>query len=134
MSKGLRYGNMFSSFSVNDIDKAAAFYSETLGLDVSREEMGILSLRLPMESEAVMIYPKDDHQPATFTVLNLAVENLEAAVDALRERGIVFEQYHSAFIDTDEQGISRGETGPAVAWFRDPAGNIIAVMEEGFGI
>lgn len=127
----IRFGNMFSSFSVDDLEKAHDFYTETLGLDVTREPMGILSIRLSLESDAVMVYPKPDHQAATFTVLNFGVDDLEEAVDALSAKGVVFEQYDTAEIKTDSKGISRGEEGPFIAWFRDPAGNIMSVMEEG---
>ncbi len=126
----LNFKSKFSSFSVNDIDAAHDFYANTLGLEVTREEMGVLSLRLSSGSEAVMVYPKPDHQAATFTVFNLMVEKLEPMVDALIAKGIVFEQYNTGEIRTDAKGISRGEEGPAaIAWFKDPAGNILAVME-----
>lgn len=133
MTNDLRFGSMFSSFSVNDLDKAYEFYTDILGLDVTRESMGILSLRLSIESDAVMVYPKDDHQPATYTVLNFGVDDLEAAVDALTAKGVVFEQYDREDIKTDAKGISKGEEGPKIAWFKDPAGNIMSVMEEGSG-
>lgn len=125
----IRFGNMFSSFAVDDLEAAYDFYTEILGLDVTRESMGILSLRLNAGSDAVMVYPKQDHQPATFTVLNLGVDNVDAAVDALVAQGVVFEQYDTPDLRTDAKGISRGGGGPTIAWFRDPAGNIIAVLE-----
>lgn len=125
--------DMFSSFAVDDLDKAYDFYSGLLGLDVTREAMGILSVRFSAGSQAVMVYPKPDHQPATFTVLNVVVDDVEAAVDALSAKGIAFEQYDTDEIKTDEKGISRGAEGPAIAWFKDPAGNILSVLEDGSG-
>lgn len=125
-----RFQKMFSSFSVDDLDKAYDFYTGILGLAVSREAMGILSIRLRDGGDAVMVYPKPDHAPATFTVLNFVVKNLEATVDVLWAKGVVFEQYDTVYIRTDAKGISRGEEGPAIAWFRDPAGNILSVLEE----
>ena len=119
----------FSGFSANDIGAAKRFYGETLGLSVS-EEMGGLGLHLGGGGE-VFVYPKDDHAPASFTVLNFPVEDIDAAVDGLAKAGVRFEHY-SGEIETDEKGIarSRGE-GPNIAWFKDPAGNILSVLEEG---
>ncbi|MEJ7790598.1 MAG: VOC family protein [Gaiellaceae bacterium] len=119
----------FSGFSANDIGAAKRFYGETLGLSVS-EEMGGLGLHLGGGGE-VFVYPKDDHAPASFTVLNFPVEDIDAAVDGLTKAGVRFEHY-SGEIETDEKGIarSRGE-GPNIAWFKDPAGNILSVLEEG---
>jgi predicted enzyme related to lactoylglutathione lyase len=121
----------FSSFSVNDLEAAKEFYGETLGLDVDEDStMGILRLN-PAGSGEILIYPKDDHQPATFTILNFPVNNIDATVDALRSRGIEFESYDGE-IKTDEKGISRGREsgrGPDIAWFKDPAGNIISVLQ-----
>ncbi|MDQ3161290.1 MAG: VOC family protein [Actinomycetota bacterium] len=119
----------FSGFSANDIGAAKRFYGETLGLSVS-EEMGGVGLHLGGGGE-VFVYPKDDHAPASFTVLNFPVEDIDAAVDGLTKAGVRFEHY-SGEIETDEKGIarSRGE-GPNIAWFKDPAGNILSVLEEG---
>jgi len=119
----------FSGFSANDIGAAKRFYGETLGLSVS-EEMGGVRLHLGGGGE-VFVYPKDDHAPASFTVLNFPVEDIDAAVDGLTKAGVRFEHY-SGEIETDEKGIarSRGE-GPNIAWFKDPAGNILSVLEEG---
>jgi len=119
----------FSGFSANDIEAAKRFYGETLGLSVS-EEMGGLGLHLGGGGE-VFVYPKDDHAPASFTVLNFPVEDIDAVVDGLTKAGVRFEHY-SGEIETDEKGIarSRGE-GPNIAWFKDPAGNILSVLEEG---
>ncbi|MEP7076206.1 MAG: VOC family protein [Acidobacteriota bacterium] len=116
----------FSSFSVDDIAKAKEFYGKTLGLRVKDDEMGILALEAG--DSTVMIYPKPNHQPATFTVLNFPVESVEKAVQDLNAKGIEFEHYDTPDLKTDERGISRGE-GPVIAWFKDPAGNILSVLE-----
>lgn len=118
----------FSSFSVNDMEKAKAFYSGTLGLDVS-EGNGMLHLKVT-DGPSVLIYPKQNHAPATFTVLNFPVDNVEKAVDELTERGVQFEKYDYPDLKTNEKGIVRGGGGPAIAWFKDPAGNILSVLEE----
>ena len=115
----------FSSFSVNDVPRATRFYGETLGLDVT-EQMGGLRVRLGGGGE-VFVYPKDEHAPATFTVLNFAVEDVDAAVDRLSAAGVTFEQYEGE-LATDEKGVHRGP-GPTIAWFRDPAGNILSVVD-----
>jgi catechol 2,3-dioxygenase-like lactoylglutathione lyase family enzyme len=114
----------FSGFSVDDIPRARAFYADTLGLEVS-EEHGLLTLHLAGGTN-VLAYPKDDHAPATFTILNFPVDDIEAAVSALKAAGVEFESYDEP--KTDEQGIHRGG-GPLIAWFRDPAGNILSVLE-----
>ena len=114
----------FGSFAVHDIDKAKAFYEETLGINVS-ENNGLLWLQVAGDSE-VLVYPKADHVPATFTVLNFQVEDIEAAVDDLAARGIRFERYEG--LDADEKGIVRA-AGPNIAWFTDPSGNIFSVLE-----
>lgn len=116
----------FSGFSVNEIQKAKQFYGQTLGLDVS-EEHGVLTLHLASGAN-VLIYPKASHTPASFTVLNFPVGNLEQAVDDLTKRGVRFERYDTPDIKTDEKGIHRGE-GPDIAWFKDPAGNILSVLK-----
>ena len=115
----------FSSFSANDIQKAKAFYGQTLELDVS-EENGLLTLHLASGSN-VLIYPKPNHMPANFTVLNFSVDDVEQTVDELIKRGITFEQYKGE-IETDTKGIHRGH-GPNIAWFKDPAGNILSVVK-----
>jgi catechol 2,3-dioxygenase-like lactoylglutathione lyase family enzyme len=113
----------FSGFSVDDIPTAERFYSKTLGLEVS-EENGMLTLHIAGGGE-ILIYPKgDDHVPATYTILNFPVDDIDAAVDELVGRGVEFEKYEMV----DENGIARGE-GPAIAWFKDPAGNILSVLE-----
>jgi predicted enzyme related to lactoylglutathione lyase len=116
----------FSSFAVDDLDAARSFYGETLGLTVSDGPMGVLSLDLPGD-RSTLIYPKPDFTPATYTVLNFAVEDVEAAVDELSSRGIEFERYEG--FEQDEKGIAHAG-GPDIAWFKDPAGNILAVLQE----
>ena len=115
----------FSGFSVNDIPAAKRFYGETLGLEVT-EDFGMLTLHIA-GGVSILVYPKDDHSPATFTILNFPVDDIDAAVDGLAARGISFERYDG--IEQDERGIARGE-GPAIAWFKDPAGNILSVLKE----
>ncbi len=115
----------FSGFSVDDLAKAKTFYSQTLGLDVS-EDHGMLNLHIGSGSH-ILIYPKPNHTPATFTILNFPVDNIERAVDELTKRGVRFEHYEGD-IKTDKKGIARGN-GPSIAWFKDPAGNILSVLE-----
>lgn len=115
----------FAGFSSNDIPATKRFYAETLGLEVS-EENGILTLRLG-GGGTVIVYPKDDHQPASYTCLNFPVADIDAAVDELSRRGVTFERYGAEF-GQDERGIMRGN-GPAIAWFTDPVGNILSVLE-----
>ena len=116
----------FSGFSVNDIPRAKQFYGETLGLNVS-EEHGMLGLKLATGA-TVLVYPKENHEPASFTILNFPVIDVEEAVDRLTEAGVPFEHYEGE-LQTDEKGIMRGN-GPTIAWFRDPAGNILSVLED----
>ena len=119
----------FSGFSVDDLAKSDEFYTKTLGLKLDDEGMG-LRLHLP-DGGTVFIYPKHDHQPATFTILNFVVENIDEAVDELKSRGITFERYEGS--PQDEKGILRGRSqnmGPDIAWFKDPAGNILSVLED----
>jgi predicted enzyme related to lactoylglutathione lyase len=118
----------FSSFSVNDMAQAKEFYGQTLGLTVEDMEMGFLQLTTP-EGHRIMIYPKDNHEPATFTVFNLVVDNVEAAVDELNTAGVRTKIYDDPNLPTDDKGIARG-MGPDIAWFRDPAGNVISVIQE----
>jgi catechol 2,3-dioxygenase-like lactoylglutathione lyase family enzyme len=115
----------FSGFSVDDIQKAEQFYGETLGLRVS-EEYGMLTLHIAGDRDT-LIYPKEDHTPATFTILNFPVADIDKAVDELAARGVQFERYEGA--EQDDKGIARGQ-GPAIAWFKDPAGNILSVLQE----
>lgn len=119
-----RNSHAFSGFSTNDTTKAKAFYGETLGLEVT-EEMGLLSLHLAGGGR-VIIYPKDNHEPATFTVLNFPVDDIDGAVDQLTAAGVEFERYEGA--GQDERGIAR-QYPPPIAWFKDPAGNILSVLQ-----
>ena len=116
----------FSGFAVPDIDAARKFYGETLGLDVADGPMGDLTLNVAGD-RPTMIYPKPDHEPANYTILNFPVEDVDAAVDELTARGVGFERYEG--FDQDEKGIARGDDGPDIAWFTDPAGNILAVLK-----
>jgi catechol 2,3-dioxygenase-like lactoylglutathione lyase family enzyme len=122
----LKDSKAFGSYSVNDIDEAKAFYGQTLGLGVS-EENGLLFLQVAGGSP-VILYPKENHAPATFTVLNFPVDDVDKAVDELTARGVQFERYQEEGLRTDEKGIAR-EQGPPIAWFTDPAGNILSVLE-----
>lgn len=115
----------FSGFAVADLDAAKKFYGEVLGLDVV-EEYGLLTLNLAGD-RPTLVYPKPDHTPATFTILNFPVDDIDAAVDELARRGVTFERYEH--FDQDEKGIARGGDGPPIAWFTDPSGNILAVLE-----
>jgi catechol 2,3-dioxygenase-like lactoylglutathione lyase family enzyme len=124
----LKDSKAFSGFSVSDIPKAKEFYSRTLGLEVS-ESNGLLKLHLA-GGTTVLIYPKPNHSSATFTILNFPVENVDKTVDELIKRGVRFEIYNQPDIKQDEKGIMRGK-GPTIAWFKDPAGNILSVLEAG---
>jgi catechol 2,3-dioxygenase-like lactoylglutathione lyase family enzyme len=115
----------FSGFAVDDVSKAERFYSETLGLRVS-EEYGMLQLHIAGEWD-ILVYPKPDHTPASFTILNFPVEDIEKAVDELIERGVRLERYDG--FEQDERGIFRGG-GPLIAWFKDPAGNVLSVIQQ----
>jgi len=121
-----KHTKAFSGFSVDDIEKAKDFYQNILGLDVAEEMMGILALHIE-GSNRIIIYPKPNHTPATFTILNFPVDDVEKAVDELIAKGIVFEQYDFGEFKTDAKGIIRG-MGPTIAWFKDPAGNILSVL------
>ena len=123
--------NIFNSFSTNDLEASKTFYAETLGLEVLENEMGILEIKAT-GSNAFIIYPKENHQPATFTVLNFEVKDIENKVDGLISKGIVFEQYPEP-MKTDKKGICSSpdkNTGPHIAWFKDPAGNILSLIAE----
>lgn len=124
----LRDSHAFSGFSVNDIALAKDFYANTLGIVVT-EEHGRLTLNLPGGNH-VMIYAKPNHAPATFTILNFPVDSVEKTVDALSQHGVRFEMYDDPELKTDARGISRREGCPTIAWFKDPAGNILSVLEE----
>jgi catechol 2,3-dioxygenase-like lactoylglutathione lyase family enzyme len=123
----LNKSKALSSFSVDNIQKAKEFYGKTLGLEVSTGPEGTLVLDLAGGTKTLM-YPKPNHQPATFTVLNFPVPSVEKAVDELNQRGVRFEVYNEPNLKTDARGISRGN-GPTIAWFKDPAGNILSVLE-----
>jgi catechol 2,3-dioxygenase-like lactoylglutathione lyase family enzyme len=120
----------FSSFSVDNIQKAKEFYGHTLGLEVSESYGGrLLNIQIG-DRRNILIYPKPNHMPATFTILNFPVENLEKAMDNLTKQGVRFEIYKEGSIKTDEKGISLSDEGPKIAWFKDPAGNVLSVLEE----
>ncbi|MBO9155310.1 VOC family protein [Chitinophaga sp. GCM10012297] len=118
----------FSSFSVNDLEKAKQFYGQTLGLNVQDGEMGTLNLSIKGGAN-ILIYPKPNHTPASFTILNFPVKDVDEAVDALMQKGVQFEHYNEGDLKTDKKGIMRGN-GPVIAWFKDPAGNILSVLQE----
>jgi catechol 2,3-dioxygenase-like lactoylglutathione lyase family enzyme len=128
MQSSMKVKNSFSSFSVDNLDKAQKFYSEIAELETERSSMG-LSLHLPGGGK-VYVYPKQEHQPASFTVLNFVVSNLGEAMEQLKNRGVEFEYYEGL---TDEDRILHGiaqNKGPDIAWFKDPSGNIISVLQE----
>ena len=122
-----RQTKAFSGFAVDDLEAAAAFYSEKLGLEVS-EDNGMLTLHIAGD-RPTLVYPKPNHVPAGFTILNFPVADIEAAVDELTARGVAFERYAGTPMETDEKGIFRGG-GPLIAWFTDPAGNVLSVLEQ----
>jgi predicted enzyme related to lactoylglutathione lyase len=125
----LKDSQAFSGFSVNDMAAAKQFYGQTLGLELQDGPMG-LGLKIA-GGQRVFMYPKDDHLPATYTILNFPVNDIDAAVEELKAKGIKFEQYEGL---TDEKGVARGisqHRGPDIAWFKDPAGNILSVLHEG---
>jgi catechol 2,3-dioxygenase-like lactoylglutathione lyase family enzyme len=127
----LKDSHAFSGFSVNDQQKAKEFYGQTLGLEVAEDGMG-LTLKLAGGTE-VFVYAKDDHVPATFTILNFVVEDIDKAVDELTGKGVVFERYDNMPAAPDEKDILRGlaaNQGPDIAWFKDPAGNILSVLQD----
>ena len=127
--KMLKESKAFSGFSVDNLRKAKEFYSDILDLKVEDHPMGLLELHLNGGTN-ILIYPKPNHLPATFTVLNFPVKDIDKAVDDLRSRGVQFEQYEGE-IKTDEKGICRSQgKGPNIAWFKDPAGNILSVLED----
>jgi len=122
--------DIFSGFSVTNLDKAQEFYAATLALEVKRDQMGI-QISLPSGGE-VFIYEKADHTPATFTVLNIVVESIDVAIDDLTAKGISFEKYQDLPAPQDNKGVLRGKAanmGPDIAWFTDPSGNILALLE-----
>lgn len=121
----------FSGFAVDDLERAEQFYGETLGLRVSvlDEDHGLLQLHIAGDRDT-LVYRKPDHAPADYTILNFPVGDVEETVGELTRRGVRFERYEGTEMETDEQGIFRGG-GPLIAWFRDPAGNILSVIEDG---
>ena len=119
------YTKAFSGFAVPDIEQAKQFYGDKLGLEVT-EEHGMLTLHLNDGERPTLIYPKPDHEPAVFTILNFEVEDVDQAVDALNAQGVEMEQYEG--FDQDAKGIARGQ-GPDIAWFKDPAGNVLSVLK-----
>lgn len=119
----------FSSFSVNDLQKAKEFYGKTLGLQVEDNPMGVIELHIE-GSNNIMIYPKPNHEPATFTVLNFPVDDVEKTVDELTAKNVVFEKYDYPDLKTNDKGISTDSRGPKIAWFKDPSGNILSVLEQ----
>ena len=117
----------FSGFAVRDIDAAQRFYGETLGIDVETEEMGFITLKLAGGDRPTLVYPKPDHEPANYTILNFPVDDIDSAVDELAGRGVEFERYDG--FEQDDKGIARDPQGPPIAWFKDPSGNILAVLQ-----
>jgi catechol 2,3-dioxygenase-like lactoylglutathione lyase family enzyme len=115
----------FSGFAVDDVQRAREFYGDTLGLKTS-EQHGLLTLHIAGD-RATLVYPKPDHMPADYTILNFPVDDIDKAVDELSARGVRFERYDG--FEQDEKGIARGE-GPYIAWFKDPAGNVLSVLQE----
>lgn len=116
----------FSGFSVDDMAAAKKFYSETLGLHVTDEEMGVIRLHLAGGAE-ILVYPKPNHEPATYTILNFVVDDIDQTVEALHSRGVEFVKYDG--FPQDDNGVMRGN-GPDIAWFTDPAGNVISVLKD----
>ncbi|WP_183559213.1 VOC family protein [Mucilaginibacter sp. SP1R1] len=128
----LENSKAFSGFSVNDLSQAKEFYGKVLGLKVSYDDdmPNLLNLYVNEGNTPVLIYPKPNHVPATFTILNFQVKNVEKTVDQLTQRGVKFIVYNNEYLKTNEKGILTGNDGPAIAWFNDPAGNILSVIEQ----
>lgn len=126
----LQTSKAFSGFSVANLDDAYHFYADKLGLKVERtDDMGgMLHLHISGNNNAILVYPKPDHQPAAYTILNFPVRDIVAAVKGLKERGVVFENYDGEYVQTDENDIHRNG-GPLIAWFKDPSGNYLSVIE-----
>lgn len=127
----LRDSHAFSGFSAKDLEAEKEFYGTTLGLEVELSDMG---LQLTIAGgNPIFVYQKDDHEPASFTILNFPVDDIDATVDELTSKGVKFEHYEGFPFDQDERGIARGKAagmGPDIAWFKDPAGNTLAVLSE----
>ncbi|MGW9113896.1 VOC family protein [Microbacterium sp. NPDC055683] len=124
-----RTDHVFSGFSVDSIEAARTFYAETLGMEVAVDAMGFLDIRLP-QGGSILVYEKPDHTPASFTILNFPVDDIDAAVDELNARGVVTTIYADPDLGADAKGIVRGGPGrgPDIAWFTDPAGNVLSVL------
>jgi predicted enzyme related to lactoylglutathione lyase len=119
----------FSGFSADDLDAAKEFYGETLGIEVTEEPPhGLLTLHIAGD-RPILVYPKEDHTPASYTILNFPVDDIEAAVDELSSRGVSFLRYEGTAMETDEKGIFR-KGGPLIAWFEDPAGNVLSLIQQ----
>src|SRR5947209_7007499 len=125
----LKNSQAFSSFAVRDLEAARKFYAETLGVEVSAVPGMNGLMQLNVAGTKVLVYPKPDHAPANFTLLNFPVDDVERVVDALVERGVRFEIYRDGPVKTNAKGIADGGGGPRIAWFRDPSGNILSVLE-----
>jgi len=123
----LKNSKAFSGFSVDDLQKAKEFYQNVLGLDVEENPMGIMELKIE-GSANILVYPKPNHQPATYTVLNFPVDDVDSAVEELASKGVKFEIYDEENLKTDSRGVMKGY-GPDIAWFKDPAGNIFSVIK-----
>ena len=124
----LKQSKAYSGFSANNIETAKEFYFHSLGLEVSQHPIGFLEVHTS-GNNPIIIYPKEGHVPATFTVLNFPVDDIDQVVDELTDRGVKFEQYEGT-LQTDEKGIARGGDGrPTAAWFKDPSGNLLSIME-----
>ena len=128
-ASAIQRNKLFSGFSVTDTDKAYDFYKNMLGLEIEKGDMSVLTIKADGDVKAI-VYPKPNHVPATYTVLNIPVTDIDQAVDELGKKGISFLQYDMEQIKTDSKGIARMEDGPAHAWFTDPSGNIIGLMQE----
>ena len=122
-----QHAKPFAGFSVNDLEKAKKFYTETLELEVAEAPMGALELKIDDDTR-IFVYEKPNHTPATFTILNFPVDDVDRAVDTLAERGVRFEVYKEGELKTDAKGVHR-DGGPKIAWFKDPAGNFLSVLE-----
>lgn len=120
----------FNGFAVDDVEAAKRFYGETLGVKVAEGPMGILELHLAGSEQPTIVYPKEDHQPAGYTILNFPARDVAATVAELRNRGVEFKRYEGTETQTDEDYVFRGG-GPEIAWFTDPAGNVLSVIAAG---
>lgn len=126
----MEFTSAFSSFAVDDTEKAKQFYGSTLGLEIDNDPDMSMLLRLKIQGMTIMVYPRPDHVPAEFTVLNFTVANIDETVDQLTAKGVEFKQYADGPTKTDERGISGGGAYPRIAWFSDPAGNILSIIED----